>query len=145
MNEQREILHVLGKGGKQRVVPYSGRAAKWLNIYKEDVWPIWAAKAPLMNRDFVFLSAWRRPLSRMAVWKIIKLRAQELGLTNVYPHVLRHSFATHLIQRGADIRFVQMMLGHESINTTEIYLRMSDQELFQMFQSFHPLCQSPGR
>jgi integrase/recombinase XerD len=136
----RRILRVLGKGSKERFVPYSERAAEWLERYHEQVWPQWQAKALKKHRDSIFLSHLSKPLTRMAVWKIIQKRSLESGVeTLVHPHMLRHSFATHLLQGGADVRVVQLLLGHSSLNTTERYLKITDSELRQVFDEFHPL------
>jgi len=140
VDEDRGVLRVFGKGNKERFVPYSERAGEWLFRYREEAWGDWADKALKKHKDTVFLSRLAKPLSRMAVWKIIHQRALEAGLDEgVHPHMLRHSFATHLIQGGADVRVVQLLLGHSSLNTTERYLKITDSELRQVFDEFHPL------
>ncbi|MEO5668008.1 MAG: tyrosine-type recombinase/integrase [Bdellovibrionota bacterium] len=137
---ERRILRVLGKGSKERFVPYSERAAGWLELYRERAWGDWQAKALKKHRDTIFLSHLAKPLTRMAVWKILQKRSLEGRLeTQVHPHMLRHSFATHLLQGGADVRVVQLLLGHSSLNTTERYLKITDSELRQVFDEFHPL------
>ena len=136
----RRVLRVLGKGSKERFVPYSERAGRWLELYRERVWPDWQANALKKHRDIIFLSHLSKPLTRMAVWKILQKRSLEGGLeTQVHPHMLRHSFATHLLQGGADVRVVQLLLGHSSLNTTERYLKITDSELRQVFDEYHPL------
>lgn len=132
-------LRVLGKGKKERLVPISERALEWLEDYRSRAWSVWAEGALQRHAEKVFLSPRKKPLTRMAVWKILKARALVCGIDNLHPHVLRHSFATHLLQGGADIRFVQAMLGHESLNTTERYLKLGDDELHQVFAELHPL------
>ncbi len=133
------LLRVLGKGKKERLVPITERALEWLERYQKEAWAPWAEGTPRRVSEKVFLSHLRRPLTRMAVWKILHARALTCGVDNVHPHVFRHSYATHLLQGGADIRFVQAMLGHESLNTTERYLKMADDELVKMFNEHHPL------
>jgi integrase/recombinase XerD len=140
VDPERRVLRVLGKGSKERFVPYSERSAAWLERYRELVWPLWQAKALKKHRDSIFLSHLSKPLTRMAVWKILQKRSLESGVdTLVHPHMLRHSFATHLLQGGADVRVVQLLLGHSSLNTTERYLKITDSELRQVFDEFHPL------
>jgi len=140
IDPERRVLRILGKGSKERFVPYSERAAAWLERYRERGWESWQAKALKKHRDTVFLSHLARPLTRMTVWKLLQKRSLEAGLdTQVHPHMLRHSFATHLLQGGADVRVVQILLGHSSLNTTERYLKITDSELRQVFDEFHPL------
>lgn len=137
-SERSYVLKVSGKGSKERLVPISERAAEWLGRYRDQVWPLWAATLPKRHEGRVFISSHKRPLSRMAVWKILHQAAVRVGL-NAHPHMLRHSLATHLLQGGADVRFVQAMLGHSSLDTTERYLKISDQELHRVFKDHHPL------
>jgi integrase/recombinase XerD len=140
VDEDRGVLRIFGKGSKERFVPYSERAGEWLLRYREQAWSEWSDKALKKNKNFVFLSHLAKPLSRMGVWKIVHQRALEAGMDDsVHPHMLRHSFATHLIQGGADVRVVQLLLGHSSLNTTERYLKITDSELRQVFDEFHPL------
>jgi integrase/recombinase XerD len=140
VDPEQRVLRVLGKGSKERFVPYSQRAAQWLERYRGRAWPDWQSKALKKHRDTVFLSHLSKPLTRMAAWKILQKRSLEAGLDlQVHPHMLRHSFATHLLQGGADVRVVQLLLGHSSLNTTERYLKISDSELRQVFDEFHPL------
>ena len=139
IDERASLVKVLGKGNKERMVPFTERTHAWLYRYRDQVWATWNEGAPKKFAGFVFLSTRKRPLSRMGLWKILKLRALEAGLDHVHPHVLRHSFATHLLQGGADVRFVQLLLGHESLNTTERYLKIADDELRKVFAEFHPL------
>lgn len=139
VNEQKEVLRILGKGKKERLVPFSSRAAEHLDRYRTQLWPQYAEGAEKKNREYVFLSRRKKPLTRMGLWKIIKKRSLLAGLDDVFPHVLRHSFATHLIQGGADVRFVQALLGHSSLSTTETYLKIQDEDLEKLFTDFHPL------
>ncbi len=139
IDERRGLLRVMGKGQKERLVPVTERAFQWLKAYREEVWPAWSDPRSRRYAEVVFLSARRKPLTRMAVWKILAKRALAAGLDHVHPHVLRHSFATHLLQGGADVRAVQLLLGHQSLNTTERYLKVTDDELLGLFRNHHPL------
>jgi integrase/recombinase XerD len=134
-----ELLLVQGKGSKERWVPSSRRALNWLQRFREQAWEGWSEGAPRKFRDHVFLSARGSPLTRMGAWKAFHRRSLISGIDDVHPHVLRHSFATHLLQGGADVRAVQMLLGHQSLTTTERYLKIDDQELKKLFAEFHPL------
>lgn len=133
------FLRIFGKGDKERIVPFTPRASQALELYRENVWESWAQKVERRYKDFVFLSHYKKPLTRMGAWKIISKRALAAGLNHVHPHMLRHSFATHLLQGGANLRAVQMLLGHESIGSTERYLKITDDELRKVFDEFHPL------
>ncbi|NCN26611.1 tyrosine-type recombinase/integrase [bacterium] len=140
LDERSLAVHLTGKGDKQRIVPYTERVEFHLKQYKEHAWGQWALKAKSSNQEFIFLSRRCSPLTRMAVWKIFRRRSMVLNLSiDVHPHVLRHSFATHLLQGGADVRFVQALLGHSSVNTTERYLKIDSTELQKLFEEFHPL------
>jgi integrase/recombinase XerD len=134
------FLRVTGKGNKERLVPIGRDALKYLDIYVKDV----RGKAPHKSakkgfESFVFLNRNGSKLSRVMVFTIIKTLAQSTGLRKkISPHTFRHSFATHLIEGGADLRAVQEMLGHESITTTEIYTHLDRDYLRQVIQEFHP-------
>ncbi len=133
------LLRFSGKGGRERIVPFTERAGSWLEKYREEVWPLWSKNLPKKYADTVFLGPRRRGLSRMGLWKIIHKRSLEAGLQHVHPHILRHSFATHLLKGGTDIRYVQALLGHATLGTTERYLKVSEQELTKIFAEIHPL------
>ncbi len=131
------IIRVFGKGSKERVVPIGHRALaaikKYLVYRKEQL-------ARKINSDFLFISRLGKPLSRVSVWSILKKRAALAGIEKeITPHTLRHSFATHLITNGADIRAVQEMLGHSDISTTQIYTHVSTQLLKDTHHKHHPL------
>jgi integrase/recombinase XerD len=134
------FLRVIGKGNKERLVPFGKDAARFLKIYIDDV----RAKPPLSSPqkgfdNFVFLNRRGKKLTRVMVFTIIKNLALQIGLKKtISPHTFRHSFATHLIEGGADLRAVQEMLGHESITTTEIYTHLDRDYLRQVVQEFHP-------
>ncbi len=134
------FLRVTGKGKKERLVPVGRDALKYLQIYINEI----RGKQPLRPvqkgfESFVFLNRNGRKLTRVMVFTIIKNLALETGLNKtISPHTFRHSFATHLIEGGADLRAVQEMLGHESITTTEIYTHLDRDYLRQVIQEFHP-------
>jgi integrase/recombinase XerD len=134
------FLRVIGKGNKERLVPFGRDASKFLSIYIDEVRgksPHAAAKKGFENH--VFLNRRGRKLTRVMVFTIIKNLAIQAGMKkNISPHTFRHSFATHLIEGGADLRAVQEMLGHESITTTEIYTHLDRDYLRQVVQEFHP-------
>lgn len=130
-------LRVIGKGNKERLVPIGEEAAKQINFYKAN----WRAQLKIAEKakDVLFLNRRGGAISRIMVFNIIKEAALKANITkNVYPHIFRHSFATHLVANGADLRAVQQMLGHSSITTTEIYLHMDTGYLRQTMAQFHP-------
>jgi integrase/recombinase XerD len=131
------FLKILGKGSKERFVPVGRDAIKYLKIYLEHIRPEYPIKPK--QEDFVFLNRRGSRISRIMVFMIIKDVANLAGIQkNVSPHTFRHSFATHLIEGGADLRAVQEMLGHESITTTEIYTHLDRDYLRQTILDFHP-------
>lgn len=131
------FLRVTGKGSKERLVPIGRDALKYLKIYKEEVRGHLNISAG--HEDYAFLNRRGKRLSRVMVFTIIKNLAQGAGITKrISPHTFRHSFATHLVEGGADLRAVQEMLGHESITTTEIYTHLDRDYLRQVIQDFHP-------
>ncbi len=132
-----EFVRIIGKGDKERLVPIGSSAIKHLLIYKNDV----RVHVPVQpgNEDILFLNRRGRKLSRVMIFMIIKELAKQAGITkNISPHTFRHSFATHLVEGGADLRAVQEMLGHESITTTEIYTHLDREYLRDTLQRFHP-------
>ena len=131
------FLRVVGKGNKERLVPIGSEAIKYLNIYLKEV----RAKQKIKKgeEDIVFLNRNGGRLSRVMIFTVIKNLAASAGLKKkVSPHTFRHSFATHLVEGGADLRAVQEMLGHESITTTEIYTHLDKGYLKQIIEEFHP-------
>ncbi len=132
-----EFIKVTGKGNKERLVPIGSQAIKFLRIYLEDTRvhvPVKAGK-----EDFVFLNRRGNPISRVMIFLIIKDLARSAGIKkSISPHTFRHSFATHLIEGGADLRAVQEMLGHESITTTEIYTHLDRDYLREAIVQYHP-------
>lgn len=130
-------IRVIGKGDKERLVPIGREAVKYITIYKKESRNHLDIKAG--NEDYVFLNRRGAKLSRVMIFTIIKNLAKVAGISkNISPHTFRHSFATHLIEGGADLRAVQEMLGHESITTTEIYTHLDRAYLQQVIQDFHP-------
>ena len=129
-------LMTLGKRSKQRIVPLGEAAIGELRIYLE-------MGRPFLNKEggspFVFLNRFGKGLTRQGFWKIIKRRAREAGITkNIMPHTLRHSFATHLLENGADLRSVQTMLGHADISTTQIYTHVTRERIKKIHEQYHP-------
>lgn len=130
-------LRVIGKGDKERLVPIGEEAAKQINFYRQHQRA--QLKIKEKAKDVLFLNRLGGPISRVMVFNIIKEAAAKANIKkNVYPHIFRHSFATHLVANGADLRAVQQMLGHSSITTTEIYLHMDTGYLRQTLADFHP-------
>jgi integrase/recombinase XerD len=131
------FIRVIGKGDKERLVPIGRDAIKYINLYKEQV-----RVHMLINygqEDFLFLNRRGAPLSRVMIFYIIKDLALKAGIDKIIsPHTMRHSFATHLVEGGADLRAVQEMLGHESITTTEIYTHLDRDFLRSTLQAYHP-------
>lgn len=132
-----EYIKVIGKGDKQRLVPIGGEAVKFLNIYLNESRVHHAVKPGF--EDYVFLNRRGAALSRVMIFLIVKDLAEKINLKkDISPHTFRHSFATHLIEGGADLRAVQDMLGHESITTTEIYTHLDRAYLKDMIRQYHP-------
>ena len=129
------FIRCMGKGGKERIVPLGRKAGKAVNRYLADVRPFLMKK----STDFLFLTRRGGRFTRQGFWKVLKEYARRAGLASkISPHVLRHSFATHLLERGADLRSVQMMLGHSQITTTQIYTHVSRERLRRVYEKFHP-------
>jgi len=127
-------LLAFGKGGKERVVPIGEHAERWVSEYLVQVRP------GLMRgrHEFVFVNRLGAGLTRQGFWKILKGYGRRVGIEGLSPHVLRHSFATHLLEHGADLRAVQMMLGHVDISTTQIYTHIHARRLRGIYDEFHP-------
>ncbi|WP_175474563.1 site-specific tyrosine recombinase XerD [Pedobacter rhizosphaerae] len=134
---QIEFIKVLGKGNKERLIPIGGVAIKLLTIYLDEVRVHLSVKKG--NEDYVFLNRFGAKLSRISIFNLIKQLALKAGIKKtISPHTLRHSFATHLIEGGADLRAVQEMLGHSSITTTEIYTHLDRDYLREVVTQYHP-------
>nr|WP_255723342.1 site-specific tyrosine recombinase XerD [Sporosarcina sp. ACRSL] len=131
------FVRVFGKGGKERIIPLGGGAMKACASYIREARPTFVAKTK--GTDALFVNMRGSRLTRQGCWKIIKGYAMEAGIQKeLTPHILRHSFATHLIENGADIRAVQEMLGHADISTTQIYTHVSKSRLKDVYVKFHP-------
>ncbi len=134
------FIRVIGKGDKERLVPIGSDAIKYIKAYKEHVRVHQQPKKDF--EDILFLNRWGKNLSRIMIFYIIKEMAGKASIKkNISPHTFRHSFATHLVEGGADLRAVQEMLGHESITTTEIYTHLDRDFLRNTLQQFHPAYQ----
>jgi len=138
------FIRIVGKGGKMRLVPIGQDAMHYTRLYVEHVRSQFDIQKA--GEDVVFLNQRGKPLTRVFVFKMIRKLAADAGVQKtIGPHTFRHSFATHLIEGGADLRAVQQMLGHESITTTEIYTHLDRDYLRQMMIDYHPRAQKPPR
>ncbi|MFO1506855.1 MAG: site-specific tyrosine recombinase XerD [Lysobacterales bacterium] len=137
VNLRQGVLRIVGKGGKERLVPLGDEAAARLVRYVDESRP---HLAPTGKADALFIGRQGRPLTRQAFWALVKKYALAAGIPRekVSPHVLRHSFATHLLNHGADLRAVQLMLGHGSLSTTQIYTLVAKEGLKRLHQRHHP-------
>jgi len=132
-----EVIRVLGKGSKQRIVPIGSSAIYWITEYLQKVRVFLEKK--MKSENVIFLNVRGTKLSRMGIWKIVNKYAQEAEIVKEFhPHTFRHSFATHLLEGGADLRAVQEMLGHADISTTQIYTHIDRDFIKQMHKDFHP-------
>lgn len=136
-HESLSVVLVTGKGNKQRLVPVGKPAADAVRDYLQNCRPR-LVRPDGRDRGRLLLSRTGRPLERVAVWQIVKRNAAAAGLSSVHPHVLRHSFATHLLTGGADLRVVQELLGHADISTTQIYTHVDASRLKEVHRKFHP-------
>lgn len=144
MNELHLAMNLIqtrGKGDKERIIPIGQTAKHWLELYIDTSRNTLAQKSS-QESPYVFLNSRGSQLSRQGVWKKIKQLVLEAGIKgNVTPHTLRHSFATHLLENGADLRIVQELLGHTDITTTQIYTHISKQRLKDVYKDYHPRAQ----
>ncbi len=132
------FINIIGKGQKERIVPIGNMAQTALRIYLESA-RLELSKVPT---PFVFLNRFGKPIGRVGFFKILKSIASEAGIDKtVSPHTLRHSFASHLLEAGVDLRYVQEMLGHTDISTTEIYTHISKKQLIAVYDHYHPHAQ----
>jgi integrase/recombinase XerD len=138
INLDASYLTCTGKGDKQRIVPIGEQAASWVARYVSDARPALVGRRT-SPRLFVNARGGGPGLTRVGFWKILKGYALQAGLSRtISPHVLRHSFATHLLERGADLRAIQMMLGHADLSTTQIYTHVLEQRMRSVYDQFHP-------
>ncbi len=134
IDSQRRILRVFGKGSKERYVPMHEQAMRFLDDYTQHWRKLFSPK-----EDFVFVNRSGRGLTRQYIWKLVKKYALQAGIKhNISPHTFRHSFATHLLEGGADLRSVQILLGHSDISATEIYTHIKMRRLQVILQRYHP-------
>jgi integrase/recombinase XerD len=139
LHMSEHYLTCVGKGNKERLIPIGEQAAVWVARYQRDARPALVAHAKRKTSARLFLNARGGALSRIGFWKILKRHGAAAGLSRTLsPHVVRHSFATHLLERGADLRAIQMMLGHADLSTTQIYTHVLEARLRAVYNKFHP-------
>lgn len=132
------FIQTMGKGEKERIIPLGEIASQWLDHYLDGA-RVYLQDQSAETSEYVFLNSRGKGLSRQGVWKKVKQLALEAGIDqNVTPHTLRHSFATHLLENGADLRMVQELLGHADISTTQIYTHITKTRLKQVYGDYHP-------
>ena len=137
VNLRQGVLRVTGKGSKERLVPLGEESQHWLEKYLAEARPGLAGK---QNPEALFLGIARKPPSRQQFWGLVKRYAAAAGIdpNKISPHGLRHSFATHLLNHGADLRALQMLLGHSSLSTTQIYTLVAREHLQRLHSKHHP-------
>lgn len=134
---RESLVRIRGKGSKERIVPIGRIALEWVHKYQTEIRPGLARRK--LGQDTLFLNRRGSPMSRMSVWNILQQAAKHIGMKKrIYPHILRHSCATHLLEAGADLRAVQEMLGHADISTTQIYTHVDRTYLKQIHKEYHP-------
>ena len=144
LNLRQGVLRVTGKGSRDRLIPLGAESLHWLERYLQQARPTLAGGGVVASvaegNVPLFLDARRQPLSRQAFWSLVKRYAMVAGIpaTKISPHALRHSFATHLLNHGADLRALQMLLGHSSLSTTQIYTLVAREHLSQLHRNHHP-------
>lgn len=132
-----EVIRVFGKGSKQRIVPIGSSAINWVTLYLQKLRPLLQKR--MKSENIIFLNSRGSKLSRMGIWKLVKKYCEAAEIKKeVHPHTFRHSFATHLLEGGADLRAVQEMLGHSDISTTQIYTHIDREYVKQIHKDFHP-------
>jgi len=136
INLEAGYIRTIGKGSKERIVPMGTKAIDSLKEYLKNARPSLFKKG---ESPYIFLNSRGKPITRQGIWKIIKTHALKAGITKtVTPHTVRHSFATHLLEGGADLRSVQIMLGHSDISTTQIYTHVARERLKEIHEKYHP-------
>ena len=134
---KENIIRVTGKGDKQRLVPLGSYSKKFIEIYTNEIRQL--KKIKPHDKDVLFLNQNGRKISRAMIFTIVRNAANKVGIKKtISPHTFRHSFATHLLENGADLRSIQILLGHESITTTEIYTHLDNKHLKKVMENFHP-------
>ncbi|MEN3045280.1 MAG: site-specific tyrosine recombinase XerD [Candidatus Hydrothermales bacterium] len=135
INFQEEIVRIKGKGEKERIVPLNKISLFYLNEYIEK-----ERKKILKDKDsdFLFLNKNGKKLTRVGFWKILKKYSKIVGLNNLHPHIIRHTFATHLLLNGCDLKTLKVILGHSSISTTQIYTHVTKSHLHEVIEKYHP-------
>ena len=137
--DEHRLVRAFGKGNKERLVPIADVALDWVTRYRREIRPKLRSRAIRDPGDVLFLSRTGRPLDRVRIYQVVKKAADDAGLTMACsPHALRHSFATHLVSGGADLRSVQEMLGHASLQTTQVYTHVDHDRLRAVHQKLHP-------
>ncbi|WP_282919678.1 site-specific tyrosine recombinase XerD [Ignavigranum ruoffiae] len=133
------FIQTLGKGNKERIIPLGDEAIFWLEKYLTEVRHIFLSKGTESASAYIFLTQRGKPFTRQGIWKKIKKYTQSVGMgEDISPHMLRHSFATHLLENGADLRLVQELLGHADISTTQIYTHISKHRLQEVYRRSFP-------
>lgn len=136
INLNQGVVRVVGKGNKERIVPLGEEALSWITSYTKNARPMLLSNIPT---DVLFPSKRGQPMTRQAFWYAVRRYAERAGIVrHLSPHTLRHAFATHLLNHGADLRAVQMMLGHASLSTTQIYTRVANERLKSLHAIHHP-------
>jgi integrase/recombinase XerD len=131
------LVRVFGKGSKERIVPIGGSALRWIARYQQEGRGFLQKRGK--SQDALFLNVRGTAMTRMSIWNIVQKYTSKVGITkDVHPHTFRHSFATHLLEGGADLRAVQEMLGHSDISTTQIYTHIDREYLKEVHRTFHP-------
>jgi len=137
LHAEEQFVRVFGKGSKERLIPIGRSALHWINLYIQTVRGKLSRHGS--GQDALFLNSRGTPMSRMSIWNIVRANALKSGIRKaVHPHTFRHSFATHLLEGGADLRAVQEMLGHSDISTTQIYTHVDREYLKEVHRTFHP-------
>ena len=133
------FIQTIGKGDKERIVPLGDEAIYWIQTYLDQVRYYYLTKAKNQNNPYLFLTQRGNHFTRQGIWKTLKKYVQAVGIDeNISPHMLRHSFATHLLENGADLRLVQELLGHADISTTQIYTHISKHRLQEVYRKSFP-------